>query len=83
MSKIPFIPSLAKPTLVVLCCVISLSAMAQQGTEAASALRDSGKIYVVVGVVLLIFIGLVIYLIRVDRKVKRLEEAQNDKSSEQ
>lgn len=49
----------------------------------ASALRDSGKIYVVVGVVLLIFIGLVIYLIRVDRKVKRLEEAQNDKSSEQ
>jgi beta-lactamase regulating signal transducer with metallopeptidase domain len=57
--------------------------MAQQGTEAASALRDSGKIYVVVGVVLLIFIGLVIYLIRVDRKVKRLEEAQNDKSSEQ
>ena len=83
MLKPPFISGLAKPTLAVLCCVVSLTAMAQESNEAASALRDSGKIYVVVGVVLLIFIGLVIYLIRLDRKVKQLEEAQNDKSSEQ
>ncbi|MCB0704588.1 MAG: CcmD family protein [Saprospiraceae bacterium] len=32
-----------------------------------------GKIYVVVGVILVIFIGLVIYLIRLDRKIARLE----------
>lgn len=49
----------------------------------ATELRESGKIYVVVGVVVLIFIGLLIYLIRVDRKLQQLEKAQKEKSSEQ
>jgi uncharacterized membrane protein len=33
----------------------------------------SGKIYVVVATVLLIFAGIIIYIISVDRKVKKLE----------
>ena len=41
--------------------------------EMADALRQSGKIYVVVLVVLIILSGLLLYLIRLDRKVGRLE----------
>ena len=38
---------------------------------------SAGKIYVVIGVILIIFIGLIIYLISMDRKVKRLEDEIN------
>ena len=41
---------------------------------------SAGKIYVVVGVMLIIFIGLIIYLISMDRKIKKLEdEIKNNK----
>lgn len=50
---------------------------------AQSALDDffysENKIYVVVAVLLVIFIGITSYLVRIDRKVKRLEDEQNDK----
>ncbi|NMM46798.1 CcmD family protein [Flammeovirgaceae bacterium KN852] len=39
----------------------------------ADALRADGKIYVVVAVVLIILAGLFIYLFRVERKIKKLE----------
>ncbi len=43
-------------------------------TEAAPWFMESiGKIYVVVGVILVIFIGLVLYLVSLDRKLSRLE----------
>ena len=35
---------------------------------------SSGKIYVVIGVMLIIFIGLIIYLAWIDRKVKKIED---------
>lgn len=41
--------------------------------EMADALRASGKIYVVVLVVVIIISGLLLYLVRLDRKVSRLE----------
>ena len=41
----------------------------------ADGLRASGKIYVVVAVVVLIVSGLLGYLIALDRKVSRLEKA--------
>jgi CcmD family protein len=37
-------------------------------------MRSNGKIYVVVTVVLIILIGLLLYLIRLDRKISRLEK---------
>ncbi|MGB3585759.1 MAG: hypothetical protein WBA23_04425 [Tunicatimonas sp.] len=40
----------------------------------ADTFRQEGKIYVVVAVMLLIFSGLVIYAIRIDQKVSRLEK---------
>jgi uncharacterized membrane protein len=58
--------------------VIPFSVLAQQeaseNIEMADGLRASGKIYVVVLVVLVILIGLILYLIRLDKKVSRLEK---------
>ncbi len=42
--------------------------------EMAQALRQNGKIYVVVIVLSLIFLGLTLFLIVVDRKVRKLEK---------
>ena len=42
--------------------------------EMADALRASGKIYVVVLVLVIIVTGLLVYLIRLDGKVSRLEK---------
>ena len=52
------------------------NAFAQTATEPEMAddLRASGKIYVVVAVVVVIVAGLLVYLISLDRKVSRLEE---------
>jgi CcmD family protein len=41
--------------------------------EMADALRQSGKIYVVVLVLVIIVTGLLVYLVRLDGKVSRLE----------
>ncbi len=44
------------------------------GAEMADTLRSNGKIYVVVAVILTIFAGIILYLIRLDRKISRLEK---------
>ena len=45
-----------------------------QEVEMADIMRSNGKIYVVVAVIAAIFIGLSIYLYRIDQRVKKLEE---------
>ena len=45
-----------------------------QEVEMADAFRADGKIYVVVGVVLLILFGMIGYLFFVEKRVKKLEE---------
>lgn len=44
------------------------------GVEMATGLRSSGKIYVVVLVLAVLFVGLAIYLFSIDRKVSKLEK---------
>jgi hypothetical protein len=46
--------------------------------EMADGLRSSGKIYVVVAVVLIILFGLLAYLIKIDRKVSKIEKEINE-----
>ena len=60
----------------VLLIMSSLPTLAQSSNEIAmaDAFRAEGKIYIVVAVILLIFAGLVVYMVRIDRKVKRLEK---------
>ncbi|HEV7621785.1 MAG TPA: CcmD family protein [Flavisolibacter sp.] len=45
--------------------------------EMADTMRSNGKIYVVVAVILTIFAGIIIYLIRLDRKISKLEKNPN------
>ena len=61
----------------------SLSAFTQQTDEIemADLLRSSGKIYVVVAVLLIILAGLIIFLIRIDSKVSRLEKKTSKEKS--
>jgi CcmD family protein len=51
----------------------------QAPVEMATGLYQSGKIYVVVAVVAIIFIGIVTYLILLDRKISKLEKEVHNK----
>lgn len=44
-----------------------------QEAEMADAMKANGKIYVVIAVMLTILAGLILYLIRLDRKISKLE----------
>ena len=66
-----------KGTLAVLSLMASLVLFAQDSTvEMADAMRENGKIYVVVAVVLAILAGLFLYLFRLDKKISALEKDQ-------
>lgn len=55
----------------------SITLMAQaQPVEMADTMRSEGKIYVVVGIVLIVLAGLIAYLFMLDRRVKKLENGQ-------
>jgi len=49
-----------------------------QEVDMADAMRSSGKIYVVVACVVVLFIGILIYLIRLERKVSKIEGYQKE-----
>jgi heme/copper-type cytochrome/quinol oxidase subunit 2 len=51
----------------------------EQPVEMADTMRSNGKIYVVLAVVLVIFAGFIIYLISIDRKVRKMEKEQEKK----
>jgi CcmD family protein len=66
-------------SLLVLFGLLGLTGRAQDSAaakpvEMADRLRADGKIYVVVAVLLTIFIGIIAYVIRLDRKISRLEK---------
>jgi hypothetical protein len=45
----------------------------QEKVEMADQMRSNGRIYVVVAVMLTILAGLILYVIRLDRKISKLE----------
>jgi len=67
-----------KNLFLTICLILSFSALsfAQNagGVEMATELRSSGKIYVVVAVIAVIFIGLAIYLFSIDNRLKKIEK---------
>ncbi|MDP4257549.1 MAG: hypothetical protein Q8937_04895 [Bacteroidota bacterium] len=57
--------------------VLSAAAQGNDGNanvEMAGVLRSNGKIYIVVAVLATILAGLFVYVIRLDRKIGRLEK---------
>ena len=57
---------------------------AQEGVIAepqmADKFREDGKIYVVITVIAMVFLAIVIFLIALERKVKKIEHQINDKN---
>src|SRR5690349_18404294 len=51
----------------------------QQHVEMADVMRSEGKIYVVVGIILIVLAIMLIYLFSIDRNVKRLEKQLAEK----
>ncbi len=47
--------------------------------EMADTMRSEGKIYVVVGIILLVLIGMILYLFTLDRKIGKLENRLREK----
>ncbi|GIV28208.1 MAG: hypothetical protein KatS3mg027_2022 [Bacteroidia bacterium] len=54
--------------------------MMNETVEMADKLRENGKIYVVIAVVVVIFLSLVAYLFYQDRKIKQIEEKLKQKN---
>ena len=69
--------SLMKKFLILLGLTIShIAVFAQKtsGTDMADTMRSSGKIYVVIATIAIVFIGLAIYLFAIDRRLKKIEK---------
>jgi len=64
---------------ITICCFLMLVAaltfaQGKKSVEMADLMRSNGRIYVVVAVVVTILTGLILYLIRLERKIKKLEK---------
>jgi hypothetical protein len=68
-----------KITTLLALLAISTIINAQDGTkkiEMNNLMRSNGRIYVVVVVMLTILIGLILYVVRLDKKISKLEKQQ-------
>jgi hypothetical protein len=54
--------------------LLSIAMWAKDGGQMGDTMRSNGRIYVVVAVVLTILIGLILYVVRIDRKISKLEK---------
>ena len=69
MRKIKYLSAL------IISLLLTLTNYAQTDTaEMADMMRSNGRIYVVVAVVVLILLGLFLYLVRLDKKITRIEK---------
>jgi CcmD family protein len=63
--------------LILLFMVMNANVYSQENNssiEMADVMRSNGKIYVVVGVILIIFLGITAYLFSLNKKIQKLEE---------
>ena len=67
--------------LLFLLTTLTLSPLYAQ-VEMADNMRAEGKIYVVVGIILIILAGFILYLFLIDRKVRKLEKMLNEKQQQ-
>ncbi len=64
-------------SLLFLLLTISQSVFAEDGV--IESMHESGKIYPVIAVLSVIFIGIILFLIRQEKKIKQLEDQLNNK----
>jgi hypothetical protein len=59
----------------ILFTLLSLAAGAQPtGPAMADSMRENGKIYVVIGVIAVIFLSIVVFLLFIERRLAKLEK---------
>jgi uncharacterized membrane protein len=75
-----------KKLITIALLIFSLNALAQEkipvtesdysnnSVEMADRMRADGKIYVLLGIILIVFAGITVYLISTDRKISKLEK---------
>lgn len=75
-----------KKLLTIALLIFSLNALAQEkipvseadysnnSVEMADQMRADGKIYVLVGIITIIFIGITVYVVSTDRRISKLEK---------
>jgi CcmD family protein len=75
-----------KKLLTLILLVFSLNVLAQEKiavteadytnntVEMADQMRADGKIYVLVGIIAIIFVGITVYLVNTDRRISKLEK---------
>jgi hypothetical protein len=66
-----------KLILLLMVTMLSQPLFAQE-VEMADGMRSSGKIYVIVAIVLIVLAGLITYLFLLDRKISKLEKRANE-----
>lgn len=64
--------------LTLLVLIISLPAAARPTGENPDFMRSNGLLFVVLGVLVIIFIGLMAYLFVIDKKISKFEQTLND-----
>lgn len=67
---------IVKQFILLLASVLFSVSLFAQGDKPgmADVMRSNGRIYVVIAVVLTILIGLILYVVRIDRKLTKLEK---------
>lgn len=53
----------------------SFNLFAQEEVTMADQMRADGKIWVVVGVITIVFVGIITYLVLLDRKISKIEKS--------
>lgn len=69
--------SLKSKYLLTLLLLLPLISRAQDSPEMADTFRSNGKIYVVLLVICTIFAGIILFLVFLDRKIRKMEQNQN------
>ncbi|MBM3922888.1 MAG: CcmD family protein [Sphingomonadales bacterium] len=65
----------SRSTLLVLLLTLSAVSFGQNASSSMdNVMRSNGQIYVVIAVMLTILIGLLLYLVRLDKKISKMEK---------
>lgn len=60
---------------ILLLSLMPLLSIAQE-VDMAETMRSNGKIYVVVGVIAIIFVGLLVYMVVLDKRLTKMEKEE-------
>jgi hypothetical protein len=75
---------MTKNFLIALLSILAMPAFSQEnGPAMADAFRENGKIYVVITVIGIIFAALLVFLVYLERKLKKLEDQVNKRNNVQ